>query len=144
MVVTNRSYIFAKLRAYDGDRVMAVFIGNMKNTNAATCALQINYAMNEIIRPKLKAQYPNTNYVPAHPVGVDTSELFIARIGVRNDNDLVWVGRAANYAAKLCALRDGAYTSWITAAVHGVLESSAKTSSSGQSKRLSVKLAVEA
>jgi len=121
------------ITAYDGDRIMAVFIGNMKNTNAAKCALQINYAMNEIIRPKLKAQYPNRNYVPGHSVGVDTSELFIARIGVRNDNDLVWVGRAANYAAKLCGLRDGAYTSWITAAVYNVLESSAKTGPGGQS-----------
>ena len=121
------------ITAYDGDRIMAVFIGNMKSTNAAKAALHINYAMNEIIRPKLKAQYPNSNYVPAHSVGVDTSELFIARIGVRNDNDLVWVGRAANYAAKLCTLRDGGYTSWITAAVHSALESSAKTSASGQS-----------
>ncbi len=120
------------ITAYDGDRVMAVFIGSMKNTNAAKCALQINYAMNEIIRPKLKAQYPNTTYVPAHSVGVDTSELFIARIGVRNDNDLVWVGRAANYAAKLCILRDGAYTSWITATVYGVLENDAKTGANGQ------------
>ena len=35
-------------------------------------------------------------------------------VPVYRDNDLVWVGRAANYAAKLCNLREGYYTSWIT------------------------------
>ena len=34
-------------------------------------------------------------------VGIDTCELFIARTGIRGSNDLVWVGHAANYAAKL-------------------------------------------
>jgi len=29
-----------------------------------------------------------------------------ARVGVREDNDIVWIGRAANYAAKLCALSE--------------------------------------
>ena len=36
-------------------------------------------------------------------VGIDTSELFVARTGIRRANDLVWVGRAANHAAKLSA-----------------------------------------
>ncbi|PZT72605.1 hypothetical protein DNK56_02260 [Streptomyces sp. AC1-42W] len=34
-----------EIRSYDGDRVMAIFIGGSKNTNAAKAALQINYAM---------------------------------------------------------------------------------------------------
>ena len=33
-------------------------------------------------------------------LGIDTSKLFVARTGIRKSNDLVWVGRAANYAAK--------------------------------------------
>lgn len=71
------------ITAYDGDRVMAVFIGNPKNTPAARAALKINYAMTEIVRPALKRQYPNDTYDPKHVVGIDTSELFIARTGVR-------------------------------------------------------------
>src|SRR4051812_48733261 len=31
------------ITAYDGDRIMAVFIGGQKDTNAAKAALQINY-----------------------------------------------------------------------------------------------------
>lgn len=41
-----------------------------------------------------------------HHVGIDTSTLHVSRVGVRNDNDLVWVGRAANYAAKLSTIRE--------------------------------------
>src|ERR1039458_8952687 len=38
--------------------------------------------------------------------GTNRSKLLESRIGVRNDNDLVWIGRAANYAAKLSNLSD--------------------------------------
>jgi class 3 adenylate cyclase len=94
------------ITAYDGDRVMAVFIGGSKNTAAARSALKINGALHNIINPALVKQYPEESFRVKHHIGVDTSSLFISRIGVRNDNDLVWVGRAANYAAKLCAIEE--------------------------------------
>jgi class 3 adenylate cyclase len=94
------------ITAYDGDRIMAVFIGGSKNTTAARTGLKINWAVHHIINPAIKNQYPNETYKVAHTVGIDTSSLFIARVGVRNDNDLVWVGRAANYAAKLTAISE--------------------------------------
>lgn len=96
------------ITAYDGDRIMAVFLGKYKNTSAVKVAMKIHYAVIVIINPALKNQYPNTNFVVSHSIGIDTSPLRAARIGVRNDNDLVWVGRAANYAAKLAA-EDGDY-----------------------------------
>lgn len=92
------------ITAYDGDRIMAVFIGERKNSRAAKSGLQINWAVQEIVNPALARHYANKTYRLAHVVGIDTSPLFVARIGVRNDNDLVWVGRAANYAAKLSAI----------------------------------------
>lgn len=105
------------ITAFDGDRVMGVFIGGSKNTSAAKAALQINYAVLKIINPKLKAQYLSNTYEVKQSVGVDTSKLFVARTGIRGSNDLVWVGRAANFAAKLCSLRDGSHTSFITETV---------------------------
>ncbi len=92
------------ITAYDGDRIMAVFIGDSKNSTAVRTALKINYAVLNIINPALKRQYQQSEFQLKHVVGIDTSSLFVSRIGVRNDNDLVWVGRAANYAAKLCAI----------------------------------------
>lgn len=114
------------ITAYDGDRVMAVFTGDTKNTSAARCALKINYAVIGIIQPALKAQYPTYDFTVKHAVGIDTSQLRTARIGVRGDNDLVWIGRAANYAAKLTTLPGGGI--WITKAVYDRLMDEARYS----------------
>ena len=121
------------ITAYDGDRIMAVFIGDTKNTTAARTALKINYAVQKIVNPLLKKQYPKSTYEVKHVVGIDTSDLFVARIGVRNDNDLVWVGRAANYAAKLSSL-NGQYRTYITQAVFDMMHNDAKYN--GTPKRL--------
>ncbi|MBZ3234492.1 adenylate/guanylate cyclase domain-containing protein [Xanthomonas perforans] len=43
--------------AYDGDRVMALFIGERKNTRAARAAMKIKWAVDEIIMPKKDARY---------------------------------------------------------------------------------------
>ena len=121
-----------QITAYDGDRIMGVFVSPTKNNDAARAALQINGAVVNIINPKLKAQYPNRPYVVRHAVGIDTSPLLVARVGVRNDNDLVWVGRSANYAAKLCNLRDGDYATWISGDVFDKLLTSGKVFSDGR------------
>jgi class 3 adenylate cyclase len=115
-----------EITAFDGDRIMAVFLGDHKRTNAAKCGLQINYAVKQIINPAIKGQYPNSTYALAHAVGVDLSEAFVARTGIRGSNDLVWVGRAANYAAKLATLREGDFATWITADVYNKMNDSSK------------------
>ena len=89
------------ITAYDGDRIMSVFIGKTKNTDAARTGLKINWVVKNIINPAIKTQYPKSTYEIHQVVGIDTSSLFVARTGVRGSNDLVWVGRAANFAAKL-------------------------------------------
>ena len=119
-----------EITSYDGDRIMAVFIGDSKNSDAARTALKINYAVQKIINPAIQTNYPNRAYTVKHVVGIDTSPLFVARTGIRGDNDLVWVGRAANYAAKLSA-RDGAPTQ-ITAEVYNVLHKNSKFGSDGR------------
>jgi class 3 adenylate cyclase len=72
----------------------------MKNTRAARVSLKINHCVRNIINPAAKAQYSEADFVLQQTVGIDTSKLLVARTGVRGANDLVWVGRAANYAAK--------------------------------------------
>lgn len=90
--------------AYDGDRIMAVFIGGSKNTSAIKAGLGINWAMMNAVRPALVAQYPKATYTPYHTVGIDTSSLMAINAGIRGSNDVAWIGKAANHAAKLCAL----------------------------------------
>jgi class 3 adenylate cyclase len=115
------------ITAYDGDRIMAVFIGDKKNTCAAKTGLKINWIVKNIINPAMNAKYPQPGYDVNQTVGIDTSSLWIARTGIRGSNDLVWVGRAANYAAKLASLSPD-YPTWITKEVYDVLNDSAKFS----------------
>ena len=122
-----------EIRSFDGDRVMGIFLGPSKETAAAHCALNINYAFSEIIKPRLEAKYSyfQDDYELAQCVGVDTSEVLVVRGGVVNHNDLVWVGRAPNVAAKLSALRESPYHSFITAAVYHKLDDNLKISQDG-------------
>lgn len=126
-ILQNRGGV---ITAYDGDRVMAVFIGDSKCSSAAKAALELNWAVRNIVNVKLKAQYSNETYQLKHVVGIDTSQLWVARTGVRIDNDLVWVGRAANYAAKLCSI-NGTYSTYITEDVFKKLSREAKYSQGG-------------
>lgn len=114
-----------EITAFDGDRVMAIFIGERKNTNAAKTALKINYIVGEINK-LIKQSYPSTSYELSQKIGIDTSKLFVAKTGIRNSNDLVWVGRAANYAAKLSSLENSYQHTFITESVYNKLADEAK------------------
>ena len=103
--------------AYDGDRVMAIYLGDAKNTSAVRTGLKINWACKHIIQPAIQKQWPDNTYTLKHTVGIDTSKLLVARAGIRGANDLVWIGRAANHAAKLCAESDE-YPTWISSDVY--------------------------
>ena len=113
------------ITSYDGDRIMGIFVGDSPNTTAARCGLKINHAVTQIINPALKNQYSSSNFTVKQVVGIDTSPIRAARTGARGDNDIVWVGQAANYAAKLTELNLSKST-WITKSVYDKLHESAK------------------
>ena len=117
----------------DGDRVMAVYIGDNKNSAAAKTALQISFIVKEV-NSAIKKEYPNTAYQIRQAIGIDTAKLLVAKTGIRNSNDLVWVGRAANYAAKLCGLVDNTASVFITETVFNKL--SDETKHGGSPRRL--------
>lgn len=108
------------ITAFDGDRVMAIYMGDNKEVDAVWTGMRINRAMRTVIRPAMSAQYPEIAYIPHHTVGIDSSKILVVKDGVRGDNDLIWVGRAANYAAKLCVL-DHSWQTRITRAVYNTL-----------------------
>lgn len=119
------------ITAYDGDRVMAVFIGGSKNTSAVRCGLQIKYAVKKIINPLIK-EVRKSSFELKQVVGIDTSSLMAAQTGIRGTNDLVWVGRAANWAAKLCSISEQPYHTFITDSVYKAMNDSVKYSSEDQ------------
>ncbi len=87
--------------AYDGDRVMAIYVGERASINAVYTALKITSAVTQIINPEFESYYGIGHRLLRHTVGIDRGTLLAVKAGVRNDNDMVWVGPAANYAAKL-------------------------------------------
>lgn len=89
------------ITAYDGDRVMGIYVGGQQAPNAVTTALQINWAVRELVNPLFASVYTSSHRPVRHTVGIDCGRLLAAKTGVRDDNDLVWIGPAANYAAKL-------------------------------------------
>jgi class 3 adenylate cyclase len=117
------------IRSFDGDRVMGIYIGDSKASNAAKTALKIKWAFNNILKPKLLAQYEsvrNGSYQLNYATGVDAGKVLAVRAGVRGSNDLIWVGRAPNCAAKLSNIRESAYQSYITKDVYSRLDQESK------------------
>lgn len=113
------------VRSFDGDRVMGIFVGDSKNTSAVKAGLKINWVVKNIIEVEKKKQYPNTKYKMRHVVGIDTSQILASRSGIRGSNDIVWVGNAANYAAKLSSLSAN-YPTWITYRIYDNIHKSVK------------------
>lgn len=78
--------------AYDGDRIMAIFTGNRKNSEAAIAALKINYVVSKILRPKLKEHFSgigSTGFDISHCAGIDTGSFLAVKAGQRGANDIV-------------------------------------------------------
>jgi len=113
--------------SYDGDRVMGIFIGGRQCNDAVRCALKINYAVKHYVQTEMTNVYSKSSYKIRHVVGIDTSEVRVARTGVRGDNDLVWVGNSANLAAKLTG-ESAEQATWITDRVYGYLNDENKLS----------------
>lgn len=93
VIEENDGYI----RAFDGDRVMGVFVGEMKNSNAVKAAMQIQWAIRNILNPKL-----GTNIRCGG--GIDCGKILVTKVGKgrdKNNNDLIWIGKADNYASHL-------------------------------------------
>ena len=118
-----------EVRSFDGDRVMGVYIGDGKNSQAAKCALQMNYIVERVLRPKAEAKFPSLKtkgILLQHCAGVAASEVWVVRTGIRGHNDLVFVGSAPNIAAKLSDIRNSPHHSYITWDVYNNLNEASK------------------
>lgn len=121
-----------EIRSFDGDRVMAIFVGSDKNTSALKAAFALEWAVTQVIRGKLDSQYPRSlaEWTMEQGVGIATGEALLVRGGVRGDNDLVSIGDAPNIAAKLSEIRNG-YAVHVTDAAHDNSNESVRKSLKG-------------
>ena len=114
---------------FGGDRVMAVFIGDARNSDAADCALEISYAVRKIIAAKAPTQFRclrHNGITVEHAVGIDTGEVYAIRGGTQHKDDLIWIGEAPIMAAKLSECAEYPYSSFISSRVYNELRGSSK------------------
>lgn len=96
-----------ELRSFNGDGVLIAFNGDSKCTHAAKAALQMSWFCTNVMKPKLKSYFANNKALEGfefgYGIGIDVGKVLVVRGGIRgeNNNDLVWVGNATNYAVKL-------------------------------------------
>lgn len=115
-VVETIRFSGGQTRTFAGDRIAALFdINKYKGqlrTQAVKTALLINKVINEKVNPIISSVY---NYSLEFGIGIDFGELLVGRIGKpgAQNNDLVWLGEAMNYASKLADYGDstGIFTS---------------------------------
>lgn len=120
------------IRSFDGDRVMGVFIGDGRRDTAVRADMQIRWACDELIQPKIKAKYGSiqrSGWTLKPGCGIASGEAFIIRGGVRQtSNDLVSVGVVPNLAAKLSDIRHLPYTTRICVVTYQSLTSTGSLS----------------
>jgi len=117
------------VRSFDGDRVMGVFMGDSKNSNASICGREIHWTVRKIIHPAAHKQFASirdNGFEIRHGVGIDVGEVRAVRSGIRDNNDLIWIGKAASFSAKLSDLRDPGNHTYVSSRTYSRLSAEAK------------------
>jgi len=118
-----------KIRSFDGDRVMGVFHGEFKNTHATSCAREIDWVVEKLIGPKATETFKSVRkngLRVRHCVGIDTGVARAVRAGVRDNNDLIWIGRPPSLSARLSEIRNYPYCVYISEDSYRKLPESSK------------------
>lgn len=121
-----------ELISFDGDRIMGAFIGDGKNSTAAKAALNVKWGITTVVQSEHDDYYKGKGIKVNYCVGVDSCEHHVVRTGIRGSNDLLWVGKAANYAAKLSSHNWSPYHSIISSRVYGMLNDASKFDGQGK------------
>jgi adenylate cyclase len=122
------------VRSFDGDRVMGIFIGGNKNSNASICGREIHWMVRKILDPAAKKRFKSirdNGIEIRHGVGIDVGEVRAVRSGIRNSNDLIWIGKAASFSAKLSDIRANGYHTYISSRTFNSLSKEAKSDANG-------------
>lgn len=118
-----------EIRSFDGDRVMGIFIGESKNTTAVKCAREIDWMVKNVINPKVKNSFKSireNDITIKHCIGIDSGISFGVRAGIRNNNDIIWIGNAPSFAAKLSDIREHPYSIFISSNCFNKLPNTSK------------------
>ncbi len=115
------------VRSFNGDGVLAVFVGVGKCDNAVRAAMEMKHFFQQTLMPRLE-KYKLSNQALRSiqfdfGIGIDLGDILVIKAGIggENNRDLVWVGSATNHAVKLAAQANGIYHIHISAAIYSKL-----------------------
>lgn len=117
-----------EIASVEGKRVMGIFKGETPNTSAVNCARKIDWMVEKVLNPKADTAFPairNNKLTIKHCIGIDTGNAWAVRSAI-SDNDLVWMGKAPGFAAKLSGIRKYPYSVYISRNCFARLGDSAK------------------
>jgi class 3 adenylate cyclase len=123
IVNTNNGYV----RSFNGDGMLAIFVGEDRHDHAVKAAMQLKWFVNYVLEPKFR-QYFNNNLKALGSAlnfsigsGIDEGTIYAVRVGIKGTNDVAWIGRCTNTSAKLSGVTDAIA---ITGAVYNNLSAS--------------------
>jgi adenylate cyclase len=96
-----------RVRSFNGDGMLAVFIGANRCDNSVNAAMQCKWFVNQVLRRKFGKFFANNAQARKLALdfkigcGIDVGRVYAVRIGIGGTNDIAWVGRPTNTAAKL-------------------------------------------
>jgi class 3 adenylate cyclase len=100
-----------------GHRVLGIFRGETPNTSAVNCARNIDWVVEKVLNPKANMAFPairNNKLSTRHSIGIDTSDAWAVRSGVGKNENLIWIGRAPEFAAQLSGISKYPYSVYIS------------------------------
>jgi adenylate cyclase len=115
-----------ELRSFNGDGLLVAFVGDTKETNAAKAARQMAWFGQKVLKPRLDSVFQGNFSLRKKRInfdfgiGVDVGKVLVVRGGIRgdNNNDLVWVGNATNFAVHLSQKAGLPFNALITEGVY--------------------------
>lgn len=120
------------IRSFDGDRVMGIYAGPNRADRAVKSAMQIKWAMANLVQPALEKQFKSireSSWKMGHACGIASGKALLVRAGFRGSDDLVSVGTSPNLAAKLSDKREDLFKTFIGAGTYKMLSDSGRLSS---------------
>jgi class 3 adenylate cyclase len=108
---------------------MGVFMGDSPSNDAVKCAREIDYVVYHALNPKVRAKFDsikNNDINIRHCIGIDHGDVRAVRGGIRDNNDLIWIGKPPSFAAKLSDVRDHPREVFISSRVYSRLNEDQK------------------
>jgi adenylate cyclase len=116
-----------RVRSFNGDGMLALFVGDNRSNNATMAAFQIKWFVSDVLRPKFNRLFDGNEGARGQRLGfdigcgLDDGDIYAVRVGIRGTNDVAWVGRCTNTAAKLSNALSGGHNIGVTRAVYSRL-----------------------